>query len=172
MLLFKKIPSLAIVAVIPFALWQTTVSAGTPVYSHTSNTLVKAERSVARGQPDRVIQLLGDKVENLRRPEMQSTGYGFLCLAHYQKEDYVSAEKFCDKAAITGTPNWSHLNNRGVMRVKLERYDEALIDFNRAASIMMLNARTSQMHSVKRNISSTSERIESMRKDAQLLASQ
>ncbi|MEH6516397.1 MAG: hypothetical protein V7742_06920 [Halioglobus sp.] len=172
MLLFKNIPSLTIVAVTLLAPWQTTVSAATPVYSHIPATLVKAERSVARGQPDRVIQLLGNKVENLRRPEMQAIGYGLLCQAHYQKEDYVSAEKFCDKAATTGAPNWSHLNNRGVMRVKLERYDEALVDFKRSASIMLASAPTAQMHSVKRNISSTSERIEPMRNDAQLLASQ
>ena len=172
MLLSKKTPTLAILSFLPLVLWQTSVSASTPVYNHVPKMLVNAERSVARGQSDRVIQLLGNEVENLRRPEMQSTGYGFLCLAHYQKEDYVSAEKFCDKAATTGAPNWSHLNNRGVMRVKLERYDEALVDFKSAASIMLVSAPTSQMHSVKRNISSTVERIESMQKDVILLANQ
>ncbi len=160
MFLSKKIPTLAILSVLPFTLWQSEVNA--TVFNLTPKVLVKAERSVARGQPDRVIQLLGSKVDDLSRLKQKSTGYGFLCLAHYQKEDYVSAEKFCNKAVTTGSPNWSHLNNRGVMRVKLERYDEALVDFRKAASIMMITAPISQRHSVKQNISSTVGRIESM----------
>ncbi|MFT6288581.1 MAG: hypothetical protein ACJA09_003344 [Alcanivorax sp.] len=160
MFLSKKIPTLAILSLLPITLWQSEVNATR--FNHTPTILIKAERSVARGQSDRVIQLLGGKVDDLSRPEQKSAGYGFLCVAHYQKEDYVSAEKFCDKAATTGSPDWSHLNNRGVMRVKLERYDEALVDFRKAASIMMVASSISQRHSVKRNISSTVGRIESM----------
>ena len=162
MFLSKKVPSLAILSLLPIVLWQSELNASATVYNPTPKILVKAERSVTRGQSERVIELLGSKMDDLRRPEQKSTGYGFLCLAHYQKEDYVSAEKFCDKAVTTGSPNWSHLNNRGVMRVKLERYDEALVDFRKAASIMMVTAPNSQMHSVKHNISSIVGRIESM----------
>jgi hypothetical protein len=162
MFLSKKIPTLAILPLLPIILWQSEVNA--TKFNYTPTILVKAERSVARGQSDRVIQLLGGKVDDLSRPEQKSAGYGFLCVAHYQKEDYVSAEKFCDKAVTTGTgsPNWSHLNNRGVMRVKLERYDEALVDFRKAASIMMVTSSISQRHSVKHNISSIVGRIESI----------
>ena len=162
MFISKKVLSLTILSLLPIASWQSEVNASTTVFNPNAKILVKAERSVARGQSDRVIQLLGKKMNDLRWPEQKSTGYGFLCLAHYQKEDYVSAEKFCDKAVTTGAPNWSHLNNRGVMRFNLERYDEALVDFRNAASIMMAPALNSQMHSVKHNISSTAGRIESM----------
>jgi Flp pilus assembly protein TadD len=162
MYLPKKITSLAILSLLPIALWQSEVNASATEFNPTPNILVKAERSVARGQSDQVIQLLDSKVDDLRRPEQKSTGYGFLCVAHYQKKDYVSAEKFCDKAVTSGSPNWSHLNNRGVMRFKLERYDEALVDFRKAASIMMVTAPNLQKHSVKHNISSTVGRVESM----------
>lgn len=165
MLSSKIIFGLAIVSSLPLVLWQSSANAsrpaGTPLFLQTPNLLLKAERSVARGQSDHVIQLLGGRVDELQRRYLRSSGYGFLCQAHYQKQDYVSAEKSCDKAVTIGRPGWSTLNNRGVMRFKLERYEEALADFEKAASIMMRTSSVSQRRSVRHNISAAGERIDS-----------
>jgi len=133
--------------------------AGT-VFQQIPSVLEKAERSIARAEPERVIALLSGKVEGLVRPQYRAKGYGLLCKAYYQKQDYVTAEAFCDKAVDRAEPNWSQLNNRGVMRFKLARYADALADFKRAASIMMLRAPLDGRHSVKRNISSAEQKLE------------
>ena len=152
MKLSKRLIGLTILSALPFALWQTTAHASTTVYNPEPKVLSKAERNVARGKPDRAISLLSARVDDLKRPKHRAKGYELLCTAYYQKHDYVSAEMYCDKAATTGSPSWSHLNNRGVMRFQLGQFDEALTDFRHAASIMMMTAPPSEKLAIKRNI--------------------
>jgi Flp pilus assembly protein TadD len=115
---------------------------------------------VSRGETDRAIELLIANVDDLQRPNLRSKGHALLCKAQYQKQDYVLAEEHCDKAVNLGSPNWSNLNNRGVMRFLLGRYQEALTDFTQAASRMSLSAANSQKWSVKNNIASAQTRAE------------
>ena len=112
------------------------------------------------GEADRAIELLIAKVDDLQRPNLRSKGHALLCKAQYQKQGYVLAEEHCDKAVNLGSPSWSNLNNRGVMRFLLGRYDEALTDFTQASSIMLASAPKSQMLSVKNNIASAQIRAE------------
>ena len=163
MLTSKRFATISAVAAFPLAFWLNGASASTPVYHQEPIVLKKAERMVSRGEADRAIELLGAKAADLQRPNLRSKGHALLCKAQYQKQDYVLAEEHCDKAVNLGSPNWSDLNNRGVMRFLLGRYKEALTDFNQAGSIMMVSASKSQNRSVKNNIASAQSRAEEMR---------
>ncbi len=156
MLIAKKLVGLLVISV-PAMLWQANVSAEVLDSLHLPNVLLKAEKALAKGNPDRVLELLETRIGNLHRPADQAQGYALICQAHYQKQDYDSAEKFCDKAANTGRPYWSHFNNRGVMRFKLGHYDAALTDFRQAASTMYLASHV-QARSVRRNVAAAQQR--------------
>jgi Flp pilus assembly protein TadD len=159
MLTSKKLATLSALAVLPLAFWLNGASASTFVYHQDPIVLKKADRMLLRGEPDRAIELLSATVDDLQRPNMRSKGHAILCKAQHQKQDYMLAEEHCDQAVKQGGPNWSNLNNRGVMRFLLGRYDDALTDFNHAASIMMVSATKSQNRSVKNNIASAKLRL-------------
>ena len=160
MLLSKRFTAISVLMAFPLTFWLTGASANAPVYNPDPVVLKKAERMVSQGEADRAIELLTAKVDDLQRPNLQSRGHALLCRAQYQKQDYALAEEHCDKAVNLGSPNWSNLNNRGVMRFLLGRYNEALTDFTQAGSIMMLSAPKTQMRSVKSNIASAQTRAQ------------
>jgi len=76
-------------------------------------------------------------------------------MAEYQKHDYISAEKSCDLAVKSDRPNWSHYNNRGVMRFMLGDYEAALGDFRRAASFALMPGSKSESRSIRKNVYAT-----------------
>lgn len=160
MLLSKKLVGWVALVSVPSMFWQAGASAGVADHYRLPNALLKAERAVERGDPDRALGLLEGRINDWRHPTSQAEAHAVICQAHYQKRDYVSAEKSCNIAVNTGRPSWSHLNNRGVMRFKLGRFDEALTDFRQAASIM-LSASTTQSRSIRSNISAAQRRTAS-----------
>ena len=157
MLLAKKIVGILVVTASAMA-WQANVSADFYGFTRQPIVLIKAERAVAKGNPDRVLELLATRMDNIHRAEDQAQAYALICQAHYQKQNYASAEKFCDKAANIGKPSWSHLNNRGVMRFKLGQYDAALTDFRQAAT-RMYSASHAETRSVRRNLAAAERRL-------------
>ncbi|MEH6593846.1 MAG: hypothetical protein V7746_26500 [Halioglobus sp.] len=166
MLTSKRFATISAVAALPLAFWLNGASASTPVYHQEPNMLEKADRMLSRGEADRAIELLSATVDDLQRPNLRSKGHALLCKAQHQKQDYVLAEEHCNQAVNLDSPNWSNLNNRGVMRFLLGRYEEALIDFNQAASIMMLSASKSQNRSVRKNIASAQSRAKEVQEYA------
>ena len=150
----RNLATALIMAVVSSSLWQSNVSAD--VFDHYKpNVLVKADRALQRGQPDRVLELLTGRIETLRHAPYRGEGYALVCKAYYQNQDFLRAEKACDDAVNATTSNWSHLNNRGVMRYLLGRYDEALSDFRQAAAV---NAKS---RSIRENLSAVQNVIRS-----------
>ena len=85
----------------------------------------------------------------MRKSSNQAEGYGLICRAYFQQQDFQAAEQNCDKAVTIGggASVWSYLNNRGVMRLLLDRPDDALADFRKAAAMNPTE------RSVRRNMS-------------------
>ena len=160
MLLSKNLVGWVVLVSVPGMFWQAGASASVADHYRLPNALQKAERAVERGHPDHALGLLEGRIDGLREPSTQAVAHALICQAHYQKQDYVRAEKSCDLAANTGRPSWNHLNNRGVMRFMLGRYDEALSDFRQAASIM-LSASSAQSRSIRSNVSAAKRRMAS-----------
>lgn len=108
-----------------------TADASSPLHAR---VLIQAERALTHGKPERAIALLSTKVDSLRLHEQRARGYALLCKAHFQKEAFTEAERACDAAVQEEEEDahWSHLNNRGVMRLLLGRLDEAEADFESA----------------------------------------
>jgi len=98
--------------------------------------LLKAEWALERGNPDRALALLDSRKAELRRWRAEADASALACRAWYDKGDFERAEQACDQAVQQGggAAAWSHLNNRGVMRLLLGRTDEAIADFHEAAS--------------------------------------
>lgn len=164
----KRIAALSVLTALPLTLWLSGASAGTPLYTQEPNVLKKAELMLSRGEADATIDLLDARVDDLRRPSYRSKGHALLCTAQYQKRNYVAAEEHCNLAVTLARPNWSLLNNRGVMRFSLGRYQDALIDFNQALSIMSFSAPRAQKSSVKSNIESAQRRAMEALKTAEV----
>ena len=160
MLLSKKLVGLVVLISVPSMFWQARVSANVADHYRLPHVLLKAERAVERGNPDHALDLLAGRIDDLRDPSMQAVAHALNCQALYQKQDYLGAEKSCDVAVNTGRPNWSHLNNRGVMRFMLGRYNAALTDFRQAASIMV-SASKEQSRSIRSNVSAAQRRLAS-----------
>lgn len=161
MLLSKKVVGLVVLISVPSMFWQARASASAADhYNRLPNVVLKAQRAVEKGHPERALDLLAGRIDSLPFPAGQAHAHALICQAHYQKQDYLSAEKSCDVAANTGRPSWSHLNNRGVMRFMLGRYDEALTDFRQAASIMV-SASKEQSRSIRSNVSAATRRLAS-----------
>jgi Flp pilus assembly protein TadD len=148
MKLIEKLSSILVLATASGMLWQAPAQAD--VFSHYQpNVLIKAERALQSGKPDRALTMLDGRIANLRHVGLQAQGHALVCKAHFQKRDFVSAEQACDKAVNTGegSLSWSDVNNRGVMRLMLGRFDDALNDFHQAA---VMNPGSRSIH---RNIS-------------------
>lgn len=141
--------------------WQTQASADTFESHRLPIVLKKAERALRNQDPDRAIDLLKGRIERMRHEVAQVHAHALMCTALYQLGDYVRAEKSCDRAVMSGSPNWSHFNNRGVMRFKLGRYDEALSDFSRAASMALIPASYTQSRNIRKNVSAAQRYSES-----------
>lgn len=96
--------------------------------------LIQAERALTRGKPQVAIELVTPRVEHFALREQRARGYALLCKAYFQLEAFAQAEQACDSAVYAGEEgaNWSHLNNRGVMRMLLGRLGEAAEDFKSA----------------------------------------
>ena len=107
-----------------------------PLTHYQPSLLTKAQRALESGWPDRTLALLEGHTQTLRRARHQAEANSLICLAWYRKGAYDSAERACEKAVKldSGPPAWRHLNNRGVMRARLGRIDEALDDFQAAAA--------------------------------------
>ncbi|MGI9285933.1 MAG: tetratricopeptide repeat protein [Pseudomonadales bacterium] len=160
MLLSKKLVGMIVLISVPSMFWQASVSANVVDHYRLPNVLLKAQRAVEKGHPERALELLAGRIDSLPSPNGQAQAYALICQAQYQQQDYASAEKSCDIAANTGRPRWSHFNNRGVMRFMLGRYDEALIDFRQAASIMV-SASKVQSRSIRSNVTAAKRRLAS-----------
>ncbi len=152
----KLVGMLAVIALL--GMWQTPVNASVADTYHLPTVLVQAQRAVEKGNPEHALDLLAGRIEALRAADHQAQAHALVCQARYQQQDYVSAEKSCDIAVNTGRPSWSHVNNRGVMRFMLGRYDEALTDFRHAASIRV-SASLQQSRSIRRNVAAAERRL-------------
>jgi Flp pilus assembly protein TadD len=161
MSLSKKIIGLVSLVLVSGMFWQTGVSAAVINHSHVPTVLLKSERAVVKGQADRALSLLAGKIEDMKDASHRAQGHALVCQALYQKQDYINAEKSCDIAVKEGKPNQSHLNNRGVMRFMLGRYDEALRDFRKAVLIVSVDS-PSLSKSVRRNLSAAERRVNSV----------
>ncbi len=159
MLTLKKITAIYVVAAIPFAFWMSGAKAAAPLYTQQPSMFKKAELMLSRGEADSAIELLGSKVDSLQRRSYRGQGHALLCRAQYQKQDFVLAEAHCDQAVELGGINWSNLNNRGVMRFLLGRYEEALSDFDRASMVMLNSTPRSKRLAVDKNIASAQKRL-------------
>jgi tetratricopeptide (TPR) repeat protein len=159
----RKINVLSTLFTLLIGFWLNGASAGTLSHITESNTFKKAELMLSRSELDSAIELLGTKVDSFQRRDIKAKGHALLCNAHYQKQDFVIAEEHCDQAVILGDGNWSNLNNRGVMRFMLGRYEESLVDFKRALLPMLLAEKLltgkSQKAAVKSNIESAQRRL-------------
>ena len=164
----KRFTALSVLTALPLTLWLNGASAGTPLYTQEPNMFKKAELMLSRGEADRTIELLSARVDDLQRRNYRSKGHALLCKAQYQKQNYVKAEEHCDIAVNLVRPNWSNLNNRGVMRFSLGRYEDALTDFNKALSIMSFSAPRSQKSSVQYNIDSAQRRATEAQETAEV----
>jgi len=136
--------SVIAVAAVTTLLWQSRANADA-IEHYRPTLLIKAERALERGNPDRALSLLEGKVDALRRDIYRADGNALVCRARYEKGDYTGAERACDEAVqLGGGPQaWSHLNNRGVMRLLQGRAEDALADFEAAA---VLNPMASSVH--------------------------
>ena len=99
--------------------------------------LVKAEKALEQGRPFYALRMLDGRVDMLRHASHRAAGNDLLCRAYFQAGQYATAEAACDKAVALGGGEaaWSHVNNRGVMRLMQGKTESALEDFNRASSL-------------------------------------
>ncbi|MDX1735160.1 MAG: tetratricopeptide repeat protein [Halioglobus sp.] len=136
MKLNKVVVSVIGVATVLLLAWHSRVNAEV-VTVQQPGVLERAERALERDDPAGAVALLQDRVVDLRRTSYRSDAYGILCRAHYQLGEYVQAEQACDLALDSGGKAiaWSHLNNRGVMRMAQGRLEEAIADFHAAQRI-------------------------------------
>ncbi|GAB5451609.1 MAG: hypothetical protein Hals2KO_19370 [Halioglobus sp.] len=127
--------------------WHTRINADTGAGTQPA-VLERAERALQKQQPERALALLSDQAETALRADVRSDAWGLICRAYFQQGDYESAELACTAALEEGDSllAWSHLNNRGVMRMAQRRFDAAIEDFHAA---MRINPRAS---SVRRNL--------------------
>ncbi len=160
MLQSKNLVGLFTLAALPGIFWQTPVSASMADGYRPPTVLVQAQRAVEKGKPKRALDLLAGRIEALRAADHRAQAHALVCQARYQQRDYAGAEKSCDIAVSTGTPNWSDVNNRGVMRFLLGRYHDALTDFRHAASIGV-TASLQQSRSMRRNAAAAQRRLAS-----------
>lgn len=102
-----------------------------PAYFH------KAEQALEQQQPEKALALLTGRLNGLRHTSYKAAGYDLVCRAHYQLGDYATAEEACSRAVSLGggASAWSYVNNRGVMRLVQGKVQEALTDFEQAASL-------------------------------------
>jgi len=124
-----------------------------PLAHYQPSLLTKAQRALEWDRPDRTLALLEGRVQVLRRASHRAEANSLICLAWYEKGSYDKAERACDAAVEldTGATAWRHLNNRGVMRARLGRIDEALDDFRAAA------ARNPRARMVRQNVAACEE---------------
>ena len=116
-------------------LWQGPAAADT-FGDYQPTILRKAELALQHGHPDHALALLRGRGAELRRWRAEAQGSDLMCRAYFEKGEYASAERACDKAVLAGgEAAWSYLYHRGVMRLLLGRVDEGVADLRRAASM-------------------------------------
>ncbi len=129
-MLFNLVVTASIIAL----LWHGPVGAETLGYQPT--VLRKAELALQHGYPDHALALLQGRSAEMRRWRAEARSSDVMCRAFFEKGDYASAERSCDKAVRAGGDSaWSYLYHRGVMRLLLGRVDEGIADLRRAASM-------------------------------------
>jgi Flp pilus assembly protein TadD len=118
--------------------------------------LIKSERALERGKPERALKVLDGRIDALRRDGQRAQAHAVVCRAHYELGDFESALEACDAAVKLGSDarSWSYLNNRGVMHLLLGRLEDAKADFEAAA------ASNPAAWSVRRNLALISEQQE------------
>lgn len=126
--------SVIAVATVTTLLWQSRANADT-IDHYRPTVLIKAERALERGNPERALTVLEGNVDGLRRDAYRADANALICRAQYEKGNYAAAERACDVAVELGDgpQAWTHLNNRGVMRLLQGRVEAALEDFEAAA---------------------------------------
>ena len=100
-------------------------------------TFAMAEKALERGNPDRALKLLHSQRAMLSHNKHVGRTEALVCRAQFEKRDFAAAEHACNVAVQRGRHQdmWSHLNNRGAVRLILGRYDEALADFRKATRL-------------------------------------
>jgi tetratricopeptide (TPR) repeat protein len=130
-MLFNLVVAASIIAL----LWHGPVGADT-LGDYQPTVLRKAELALQHGYPDHALSLLQGRGAELRRWRAEAQGSDLLCRAYFEKGDYASAERACDKAVLAGGESaWTYVYHRGVMRLLLGRVDEGIADLRRAASM-------------------------------------
>ena len=95
MLLSKKLVGMIVLISAPSMFWQASVNANVVDHYRLPNVLLKAQRAVEKGYPERALGLLAGRIDGLRHPDNQAQAHALICQAQYQKQDYASAEKSC-----------------------------------------------------------------------------
>lgn len=98
-------------------------------------SLARAEKALERGNPDLALKLLHHQRAIVGADKFLARSQALTCLAYFQKADYAAAEPACNVAVEQGSQAqlWRYLNNRGAVRLGLERYSDAEADFRRSA---------------------------------------
>ena len=132
----KNLFSVLAIASVAALLWQADAYADA-LDHYQPSVLAKANRALQQGDSGRTLALLEHRVADLRSGSYRAEGYDLICRAYFLQQNFQAAEQNCDRAVRAGgtASAWSHLNNRGVMRLLLDRPDDALVDFRRAAAI-------------------------------------
>ena len=112
------------------------MAAKADVLSHYEpKSLVRAEKALEQGKPDLALRLLHKQRAIVRVDKHLARSESLTCRAYFQKGEYEAAEPACNTAVERGSKAdmWSHLNNRGAVRLALGQHAEAEADFRRAA---------------------------------------
>lgn len=161
----KKISTLLALATAVAMLWHFEASADTANH-YQPNRMVRAAEALEHNRPDRTLAMLQGWVEKQRTKSRRAEGHSLMCRAYFLKRDFAKAEEACDAAVLAEGEerNWSHLNNRGVMRLMLGQLNAALDDFQEAAelkpraSAVRKNAVIAERE--QRNLEQSSARVE------------
>lgn len=132
----KVILSAAAAAAMSLLLWHGQAQSDA-IDAYQPQVLKRAGRALELGRPELALSRLEGETENLRPGPLRAAGFGLACRAWFELEDFASAQQACDAAVREGggASAWSHLNNRGVMRLMLGEVEAALADFNAAAEL-------------------------------------
>lgn len=97
----------------------------------------RAAAALERGNPDRALQELHRQRAIVNHDRYAARKEALVCRAQFEKRNFEAAERACDTAVRRGSHQdmWSHLNNRGAVRLMLGRHDEALADFRKATRL-------------------------------------
>ncbi|WP_162846166.1 tetratricopeptide repeat protein [Seongchinamella sediminis] len=127
--------AVGVLVAIAITVWMSAAASADVLSHYEPKSLARAEKALAQGKPDLALRLLRSQRALVRYDKHLARSQSLSCRAYFQQGDYEAAEPACDIAVERGSQAnlWSHLNNRGAVRLALGRIDEAEADFRRAA---------------------------------------